>query len=336
MKKAKWLLVLGLSFGLFFTGCSKSSSSEENGVIEISFGHIQNPGHSLYIAAEDFKNRVEEKTGGKVKVNIYPSSQLGSAREMMEQTTIGTLDMTFAATSDWAIGLNVPELSVFELPFLYANLDDQKKAIEDILPNEINSMLETSKVRLLFTFSNGIRDSLLKYKPINTLDDIKGLKMRTPESVLSVTTWKNLGAVNVVSPWSEVYTVLQQGVSDAIEADAVGMVNMNLQEVGKYYSKTAHQGNIYITCISKDKWNSIPQELQVLVEEAGFESMQKQIDGRNAQDAEALDVLASAGVIINEVPESERDKMREAEKSIYDEYIEKYDLGNLIEKLLNI
>lgn len=336
MKKVKWLVVLVLCFSLFFTGCSKSSSDEKEDVIEISFGHIQNPGHSLYIAAEDFKNRVEEKTGGKVIVNIFPSSQLGSAREMMEQATIGTLDMTFAATSDWAIGLNIPELSVFELPFLYANVDEQKKAIEDILPNEINSMLEDSKVMLLFTFSNGIRDSLLKHKPINTLEDIDGLKMRTPESVLSVTTWKNLGAVNVVSPWAEVYTVLQQGVSDAIEADAVGMVNMNLQEVGKYYSKTAHQGNIYITCISKDKWDSIPQELQVLIEEAGFESMQKQIAGRKAEDAEALDILASAGVIINEVPESERDKMREAEKPIYDEYVEKYNLGNLIDKLLSI
>ena len=336
MKKAKWLVVLGLVLVFGFIGCSKSSSSEEDGVIEISFGHIQNPGHSLYIAAEDFKNRVHEKTGGKVKVNIFPSSQLGSAREMMEQTTIGTLDMTFAATSDWAIGLNIPELSVFELPFLYSSLDDQKKAIEDILPNEINNMLGSSKVRLLFTFSNGIRDSLLKYKPINTLEDIKGLKMRTPESVLSVSTWKNLGAVNVVSPWSEVYTVLQQGVSDAIEADAVGMVNMNLQEVGEFYSKTAHQGNIYITCISKDKWASIPEELQVLIEEAGFESMQKQIAGRKAQDEEALGVLAAAGVVINDVPQSERDKMREAEKPIYDEYIEKYGLGDLIEKLLNI
>lgn len=336
MKKVKWLVVLVLSFSLFFIGCSKSSSVEKDDVIEISFGHIQNPGHSLYIAAEDFKNRVHEKTGGKVKINIFPSSQLGSAREMMEQTTIGTLDMTFAATSDWAIGLDIPELSVFELPFLYANLEEQKKAIEDVLPDEINNMLESSKVRLLFTFSNGIRDSLLKHKPINTLEDIKGLKMRTPESVLSVTTWKNLGAVNVVSPWSEVYTVLQQGVSDAMEADAVGMVNMNLQEVGKFYSKTAHQGNIYITCISKDKWASIPQELQVLIEEAGFESMQKQIEGRKAQDAEALDVLAAAGVIINEVPESERDKMRDAEKPIYDEYVEEHGLGDLIEKLLNI
>lgn len=332
MKKIVFAL---FSLALFFVGCSKSSN-EKSDVIEISFGHIQNPGHSLYIAAEDFKTLVEEKTKGKVKINIYPSSQLGSAREMMEQNTIGTLDMTFAATSDWAIGLDIPQLSVFELPFLYSDGDAQKKVIEEVLPEELDNMLEASKVKALFTFSNGLRNALLKDKPINTLEDIEGLKMRTPESILSVTTWKNMGAVNIVTPWSEVYTVLQQGVSDAVEADGVGLVNMNLQEVGKYYSKTAHQGNIYVTCINKDKWNSIPEDIRLLIEASSLEIMQKQLAGRQAEDEEAEKKLIDSGVIINDVSVEERTKMREAQKNIYDEYSKKYQLGELIDRLLNI
>ena len=319
---------------LFFVSCSNKEGGDD--VIKLSFGHIQNPGHSLYIAAENFKNLVESKSGGKVVINIYPSSQLGTAREMMEQTTIGTLDMTFAATSDWAIGLNIPELSVFELPFLYANIEQQQKVIEEILPQETEKMLANSSVKLMFTYLNGIRNSLTKTKPINTIDDIKGLKMRTPESTLSVDMWKNLGAINVTSPWSDVYTVLQQGVSDAIEADAVGMVNMNLQEVGKYYSRTAHMGNIYIVCINKNKWDSIPADLQKIIQEAGMESQSTQIAGRKAEDENAEKILQDAGVVLNDVSAEERLKMREAEKTIYDEFSQKYNLGDLVQKLLSI
>lgn len=327
-----------LSFNLliFFVLASCSGKEEGADVIKLSFGHIQNPGHSLYIAAENFKNLVESKSGGRVVINIYPSSQLGTAREMMEQTTIGTLDMTFAATSDWAIGLNIPELSVFELPFLYANIEQQQKVIEEILPQEVEKMLADSSVKLMFTYLNGIRNSLTKTKPINTINDIKGLKMRTPESVLSVDMWKNLGAINVTSPWSDVYTVLQQGVSDAIEADAVGMVNMNLQEVGKYYSRTAHMGNIYIICINKNKWDSIPEDLQKIIQEAGIESQRVQMEGRKAEDEAAEKILQETGVILNDVSQEERMKMRDAEKSIYDQFSKQYQLEDLVQKLLSI
>lgn len=333
----KKLLTICLSIMLIIlSACSEKNDSDKKEIIELSFGHIQNPGHSLYIAAEKFKKLVEEKSDGKVVITIYPSSQLGTAREMMEQVSIGTLDITFAATSDWAIGLKIPELSVFELPFLYANIEQQKKVIEEILAPEATKMLSTSKVRLLFTYSNGIRNALTKTKPITSLADIKGMKMRTPESALSVNTWKNLGAINVTSPWSESYTVLQQGVSDAIEADAVGIVNMNLQEIGKYYSRTGHMGAIYMTCINNDKWLSIPENLQKIIAEAGIQSQNEQIAGRKDEDDKAEASLEKAGVKLNDISDSERQKMKDAEKPIYDEFSKQYNLSSLIDRLLSV
>ena len=112
MKKRLIRVMSSLMFVCLLAGCgSKSSSGTEsvaevaasgNAEITLEFGHIQNPGHALAIAPEEFKALVEEKSGGRVAVNIYPSSQLGSAREMMEQVTMGTLDMTCCDTADWA------------------------------------------------------------------------------------------------------------------------------------------------------------------------------------------------------------------------------------------
>lgn len=302
--------------------------------VTLEFGHIQNPGHALAIAPEEFKALVEEKSGGRVAVNIYPSSQLGSAREMMEQVTMGTLDMTCCDTADWAAALNVPELAVFNMPFLTKDLATQAELIRTIVPEEVPKMLEGTGVRLLMTYSNGIRQPLLKNKPITCLEDIKGLKMRTAETPLYVNLWNALGASTVTSAWSEAYTLLQQGVADAVEADVTGLVNQNLQEQGKYLSKIGHLGAIYCVFINEDKWNSIPEDLQAIITECAMESEENQLSNRQASDDAAEKVMADSGVEINEISLEERNRMKDACQSIYDEYENDYNLGDLIDRML--
>lgn len=301
--------------------------------IALEFGHIQNPGHSLAIAPEEFKAMVEERTNGKVVVNIYPSSQLGTAREMMEQVSMGTLDMTCCDTADWASSLNIPELAVFNLPFLTKNLATQATLIRTIVPEEVPAMIKGTGVRLLMTYSNGIRQPLLKHKPINSLDDIKGLKMRTAETAMYVDLWNALGASTVTSAWSEAYTLLQQGVADALEADVTGLVNQNMQEVGKYLSKIGHLGAIYCVFINEGKWNSIPEDLQKIIQEAALESQEKQLLGRQASDDKAEEVMIKAGVVINDITPEERNRMKDACRGIYEKY-EKMGLGELIDRML--
>ena len=356
MKKRLIRVMSSLMFVCLLAGCgSKSSSgnavseapSKNEGTesvaevaaagdaeITLEFGHIQNPGHALAIAPEEFKNLVEEKSGGRVAVNIYPSSQLGSAREMMEQVTMGTLDMTCCDTADWAAALNIPELAVFNMPFLTKDLATQAELIRTIIPEEVPKMLEGSGTRLLMTYSNGIRQPLLKNKPITCLEDIKGLKMRTAETPLYVNLWNALGASTVTSAWSEAYTLLQQGVADAVEADVTGLVNQNLQEQGKYLSKIGHLGAIYCVFINEDKWNSIPEDLQGIISECALESQENQLSSRQASDDAAEKVMADAGVEINEISQEERSRMKDACQSIYDEYINNYNLGDLIDRML--
>ncbi len=196
MKKLSLVLSVLLLVGML------ASVSEAKAKVTLEFGHIQNPGHALAIAPEEFKAMVEKRSNGQVKVNIYPSSQLGSAREMMEQVTMGTLDMTCCDTADWAAALNIPQLAVFNMPFLTKDLATQAKLIDGIVAQEVPKMLKDSNVRLLMTYSNGIRQPLLKTKPITRLEDIKGVKMRTAETPLYVDIWNCLGASTVTSAWS--------------------------------------------------------------------------------------------------------------------------------------
>jgi C4-dicarboxylate-binding protein DctP len=332
-------LVVGVAL-VCLTGCGKKSGGGQasaglDQVIELSFGHIQNPGHSLYVSTEEFKRVVEERSNGRVKITIYPSSQLGSNREMMEQCDMGTLDITFAGASDWATVTQVQELAAYELPFLYKNLDAQKSLIYDILTPEIGKYVEKTNLRPLIINTNGMRNTLSRVKPINRLEDIKGMKVRMPETALYVDTWTALGATVVTSPWSEAYTILQQGVADTVEPDTVGMVNANLHEIGKYYTRLGQMGAIYITFINKDKWNSIPPDLQQILRDAGRETAEAQINNRKAEDAVAEDVMAKAGVIANDVAPAERARMREAVKPVYDNFAQKYNLRPLVDRLLD-
>ncbi len=240
--------------------------------------------------------------------------------------------MTCCDTADWASSPQHPKLAVFNLPFLTKNLAT-RLSHSDNSPGRSAGNDRGAGVRLLMTYSNGIRQPLLKHKPLNSLDDIKGLKMRTAETAMYVDLWNALGASTVTSAWSEAYTLLQQGVADALEADVTGLVNQNMQEVGKYLSKIGHLGAIYCVFINEDKWNSIPEDLQKIIQEAALESQEKQLLGRQASDDAAEQVMVKAGVVINEVSPEERNRMKDACKAIYEKY-EKMGLGELINRML--
>ncbi|WP_066452541.1 TRAP transporter substrate-binding protein [Anaerotruncus rubiinfantis] len=357
MKKRILSLVLAAVMVLAFAACGSSSGNstapaasgapapaeskdaapaDSGEVIELSFGHIQNPGHALAIAPEEFKQFVEEKTNGRVKITIFPSSQLGTQREMIEQTVMGTLDINFSSVAELSTGLNKPIIGAFELPFLSKDLKTQERLINEVVMPELPKLLEGTGLKMLNCYSNGIRQPILKTRPITKLDDLKGLKMRCAETPLYVNLWTSLGCTVVTSPWSEAYTVVQQGVADAAEADAVGLVNVNLQEVSNYYSRMGHIGAIYPTYINEEKWNSIPADLQEIIMECAAESQAKQIADRQGLDDIAEKAIADAGVEINDVPDEERAKMRAACQKMYDDFAAENNCQELIDKLLAI
>ena len=321
-------------------GCARGGASDsaaaDGETIELKLAHIYSTNSNEDKYFNEFKNRVEEETGGAVKITIFPNSQLGSEAETMQQAVMGTVDMAFGEGSSWANAVNKPELGVFGLPYLCSDLDGQAAIMRDVVLQEGTDMMVPTGVRPLFSFSGSIRHAILATEPIYTLDDCKGVKMRVPEVSLFVDTWKNLGANPTTTPWSDVYTAISQGVVDGAEVDACTIVDSNLQEVTKYYSKTGHISTINIVAINEAKWQSIPAEYQEIILAVGAEVQEEQVEARKVADEEAVKVMEDAGVVVNELDPGEYEKMAAAQQPMYDQYATEYGLGDLIAKLQEV
>jgi tripartite ATP-independent transporter DctP family solute receptor len=316
-----------------YTGVGEAADGDK---ITIRLGHIQNPGHDESSALERLVKELNEASGGRVVLEVYPSMQLGTEREMVEQVVMGTLDISMSDPGGWATGMQIPELYVFGLPFLYDSVDVQSRIINEIMMEDISKRMIPKGVRPLFCYSNGIRHIVNKVRPITKIEDLSGLKIRSPENPIFVQTWRCLGANSTTTPWGEVYTALRQNVVDAAEADPVSILNSNLHEPVKYYSRVAHLGGIHIMSINEDIWQSIPPDLQKIILDCVKANSEAQMRDRQQVEDEAEKRIADYGVIINDVSPEERGRMREAVQPMYDEYIEKYGLGDIIQRCLEI
>lgn len=324
------------AMALSMTACGGDAENGDSGAagekVEISIGHIYNTNHNEAMALEALKKRLAEESDGRIELKIFPSSQLGSEREMAEQVALGTLDMGLSDGPTWSNALNVPELAVFGLPYLYKDIDGQVNAFDEIL-TVADEYMTPAGVKPLFCFSASIRGAIMKTKPIYTLEDISGVKMRVPEISMYVDTWANLGANPTTTAWGEAYTALQQGVVDGCEVDPSTIVDANIQEVTNYFSRTNHMGTVHIISMNMDKWNSIPEDLQQIILDVSKEVSTAQAEDRKVTDEASVQKMVDAGVVVNDVADEELEKMKNAVQPLYDQYDEEYGLGETIKKL---
>ena len=299
------------AMALSMTACGGDAENGDSGAagekVEISIGHIYNTNHNEAMALEALKKRLAEESDGRIELKIFPSSQLGSEREMAEQVALGTLDMGLSDGPTWSNALNVPELAVFGLPYLYKDIDGQVNAFDEIL-TVADEYMTPAGVKPLFCFSASIRGAIMKTKPIYTLEDISGVKMRVPEISMYVDTWANLGANPTTTAWGEAYTALQQGVVDGCEVDPSTIVDANIQEVTNYFSRTNHMGTVHIISMNMDKWNSIPEDLQQIILDVSKEVSTAQAEDRKVTDEASVQKMVDAGVVVNDVADEELEK----------------------------
>lgn len=300
--------------------------------VELTLGHIYSTNHNEALALQELADNLATASDGRIKLTVFPSSQLGSEREMAEMVSLGTLDMGLSDGPTWANTLSIPEMAVFGLPFLYNGIDGEAACFDTII-EAASGFMEGSGVKPLFCTTASIRGAMMATKPITSLSDVSGIKMRVPEITMYVDTWKNLGANATTTSWSEAYTSISSGVVDGCEADPSTLVDANLQEVTKYYSQTNHMGTIHIISINQAKWDSIPADLQQIILDESAKVSMNQVESRKVADDEAIQKMVDAGVEVNEVSAEERAKMIEAEQPLYDQYINDYNLGDLIAEL---
>lgn len=299
----KWTGVLaaaGLALTLAACGDEATGSESTAGeTYELKFGMVAGNQQNEYLAAEKLAEYVEEQSEGQLKIKIYPSSQLGDDRAMLEQTREGSLDLTLAETGRF--GIWVPRASLMGLPYIVdgyeqigtvLNETDYGKGLTEELANDYNWLL-------LGNAYNGTRQTTSN-RAIETLDDMKGLKLRVPEAQTLLDFAEYTGASPTPMAFTEVYLALQTNSVDGQENPLSTIDAQKFYEVQDYLALTNHVVNDVNYVVSKQTFDSLPEELQTILEEGIQEATDYHTSLFVDQEAELVDKFKAEGMTVTE------------------------------------
>ena len=286
----------------------------------LHLGHSAAVDNPRNIVAQQYADWVYEQTGGRVQINLHPAESIGSDREMIESVTMGTLDMVIAALG--AMAIYDDRINAFSLPFLFRNMEE----VEAILGGPYGEIFaekvsKDNKFKVLGYFDNGFRFITNSRRPINEPNDLKGLKIRTPEDDMTIAIFTALDAKPSPLAFSELYLALSQGVFDGQENPPVNIYFNRFYEVQKYLSKSGHKYDMCPVIIGDATWNKLPSDIQKIVKEGAekFGKLHREINTN--LNNELLDKLREEGMEINEV---DKEKFEKATEGIYDQFRETY------------
>ncbi|MFV0452515.1 MAG: TRAP transporter substrate-binding protein [Propioniciclava sp.] len=309
---------------LGLVGCSSAATGGTAGSGEaqvFKLGHIAPPGTAYDDFAARFGELLEEKSGGRYTIEVYPSGQLGVDRELMESLQVGNVDFTVITASD--INQFVPEMAVQDLPYLFRDWDHVEAFLDAEAATELYALTDQVGMKTLAFMPRGFRDVTTNVKPIETPDDLQGLKIRVAESEVYLQTFKDLGANAQAMAWSEVFTALQQGTVDAQENTVVTTRDYKINEVQTYMSKTEHFFAFAALQMNTALFDGMSPEDQALIAEAALEAAKESgLDQKNNEEAAAQE-MADAGLIINEV--ADKEAFAAKVQPVYDEYFTNHD-----------
>lgn len=335
-RTAAYLLAFAMIFAL--AGCGRGSdnvpvdSDGGSAQYELMIGHVYTEDSLEHIQMLKIKELVEEKTEGACTVTVYANEQIGDEQSIAEQCVTGACDVGFSEGSVWATVTNKPELAVFGLPFQYSGMEAAEKVTAELIRPELNKLAEGTGLYVLGNVYSGFRHMLSVKKPIHSLDDLKGMKIRVPNATIYVQMFECMGANPTTTAFSETYQALSQGVVEGCECDLANIVQQNWMEVNNYMSYTYHLAAMNIICINAEKWESYPEDIQNAIQEAVVESEEYCFELRASADEEYIGAIEDAGVEIFTLPAEELAAMKEACEPIYDEF-RGYGLSDLLDTI---
>ncbi len=262
---------------------------------------VHPPGYPTVVATESMGKKFEEATKGKYKMQMFPSSVLGNEKTMIEQTQVGAIQIL--RTSLGPVGAVVPEVNVFNMPFVFRNEAHMRAVIDGPIGQEILDKISASPAKLVaLAWMDGGSRSIYTKKPVHQPDDLKGQKVRMMGNPLFVDTMNALGGNGIAMGYSEVYTALQTGVIDGAENNPPSMFTSNHYTTGaKYYAQTHHLIIPEILVMSRAAWDKLTPEEQVLMKKFGREAQMEQRVLWDKSVAEYTAKLKAAGVEFIEV-----------------------------------
>lgn len=272
--------------------------------------------HTSSVAMEQFKAEVEEKSKGELKVALFPAMQLGGAQENVDQVRSGAVFLTWISTA--YLSRTVPELAVLSLPFQFENREQAFKVIDGPVGEQIAAKLADKGFATMGFMELGPRHLTNNVRPVTSMDDLKGLKIRLQPDETHLATFRALGANPVTMDIKEVYSALQQGVLDGQENPFAVTRDRNFNQVQKHVSDTGHFFDFIIVAANKKKLEGLSPELQAVVKEAVANAVALQRASAAEADLKALEDLQARGVQFSAVSPEFRAAMKAATSGIVD------------------
>ena len=309
---------------IFATGFS-ATAAEDKYVIRIAT--FQAAGDSVGHACIKLGEILNSKGNGRIEASVVTDGEWGDQDEITEMLVQGGLVEIINATSP--LPRYVPEANLQEFPYMYKDVDHQVRVLKAIGPY-LSELLKPFNIKVTGSIPTGFRHFLNKEKPIYEPDDFKGLKIRAPNPMYAGMI-EALGAESVTISWNEVYTALQAGVVDGMEASYSLINAMGFQEQAKYLSKTYHIASNQFFLIDNAWFNTLPEDIQKIIEESTEEASDYSVGVLKELEKEAEEQLVAQGVMINEV--NDLNEFRELIIAYRENYVKKGGPG--FEKLYN-
>jgi len=267
---------------------------------QIKLGLVTKPGSAQNIAAEKFKELIEQRSGGEFTVKIFHSASLGNETEILQQVQMNTIQM--AIVTGGPFDTFDPVTRVVNYPFLFKDYSQADRILDGPLGTEILKSLETSGFKGLSFSENGFRNLTNSRRPVKSPEDIAGLKIRVMASAIHKAIWRALGANPTPMPWP-IYTELEQGVIDGQENPLWVMEVYKFYEIQKYMTLSRHVYSYHIDVASLNWWNTLDKGHQEMVKTAMHDAAVYQRGENRSQNARRLELLREKGMEIVEHPD---------------------------------
>lgn len=278
----------------------------------IKLGHIAEATNPYGMGADKFAEIVKQKSKGDIEIKVFPSSQLGTQKELIEGLIYGTVDMTLTGTAE--LGTFQPQMALFDMPFLFKDRAHAYRSLDSV-GMEMAKPLEGKGIKLLGYMENGIRHMTNNVRPIKAPADMKGMKIRVMNNKVYVEMMKSLGASPTPMALAELYSAMQAGVVDGQENPSAHIFTKRFFEVQKYASLTGHAYAAEPILISMSTWKKLTPAQQTVVQESANEAIAWQRKLSETEDSEFWDKIKKTGKM--EVVTVDRTPFMVATETVY-------------------
>ena len=320
--KKKWLAlgVALLTLSVVVAGCGGSDKKADSGkqmVLTLADNHPD--GYPTVVGDLAFAKAVEEKSKGRIKINVKASGQLGDEKSVIAQVQLGAIE--FARVNASPLAEFNKSLGVFSLPYVFDNQDHLWRFLNSADGKAMLVGMEAGKLRGLAYYSSGSRN-FYSSKPLNDINSLKGLKIRVQESKINMDIIAALGASATPMPYGQVFSSLQTGVIEGAENNFPSYDSSNHYQAAKFMITDQHQVTPEILMVSKAAWDKFSDADKKIIQEAADESAKVQIAAWKEYEKKSRDKVLAAGATIVEVTDPK--PWQDATKSVVDKYRSDY------------